>query len=300
LKGTDCKTPKPTCDTTTNLCVECAKSGDCKDTTKPACDTTTETCVGCVGNTDCKDSAKPFCDTTAAQCVACLKQADCTGATASACNAGVCAACTTDAQCSNIAGKGVCDAGTCVQCTGKKFAACGQDTGTPLVCDSLNRTCTSNKQHSSGLCQTCVTDAQCKAGEMCVLDKFGSPSQDVGYFCHWKQGDTAEGAPADCTVGGQPYFGTLKNATSVDGVVNDICTLRTSTCAARNQFGSKDCLVASTPTDSVCGFSPTKDSKCGQVGSSSTYRCTMTCSTTDDCPQFACDTGASPAVCLLQ
>jgi hypothetical protein len=291
-----CSGTTSVCLAATNACVECTDSSQCA-APKPACDTASNACVECTAAADCKDITKPFCDTTAGQCVACLKQADCTTATASACNAGACAACAKDADCSNIAGKGVCDAGTCVQCTGNKFTACGNNAGTPLVCDSLKRTCTANKQHSVGLCQTCVTDAQCNAGEMCVLDKFSSPSKDVGYFCHWKQGDTTDGAPADCTAGGRPYIGIQKNATSIDGTASDICTLAVSTCTALNQFRAKDCTVASAPSDAVCGVSPPNDAKCMQFGST-TYRCTVTCGSDDDCPSpFPCDPGVSPRVC---
>jgi hypothetical protein len=66
-----------------------------------------------------------------------LAQSDCSDAGASACHTGQCQPCTSNAECSNIAGKGVCDAGTCVQCTGTQFTACGLDAGTPLVCDTL-------------------------------------------------------------------------------------------------------------------------------------------------------------------
>ena len=195
----------------------------------------------------------------------------------------------------------MCDAGACVQCTGKKFTACGLDTGTPLVCDSLKRTCSANKQHSAGLCQTCVTDAQCNAGEMCVLDKFGSSPVEVGYFCHWKKGDTANGAPLNCSVTGMPYVGTQLAATSIDGAVSDVCTLAVSTCVARNQFRAKDCVVSSTPSDAACGISPGKDSKCVLYDSgASTYRCTMTCLSDDDCPTGSpCDKSGTPWVCQL-
>jgi hypothetical protein len=286
------------CLVATNACVECTDSTQCA-ASKPACDTASNTCVECTAAADCKDITKPFCDTTADQCVACLKQADCTTATASACNAGSCAACAKDADCSNIAGKGVCDAGTCVQCTGNKFTACGNNAGTLLVCDSLQRTCTTNKQHSAGLCQACVTDAQCNAGEMCVLDKFGSPSKDVGYFCHWKKGDTGNGAPVDCFSAGKPYSGTQLAATSIDGATSDICTLRSSTCVARSQFSSKDCTVAAASSDAACGFAPTMDSTCVQVPLGSTYACTMVCLGDPDCPGTTCNTGVSPAVCSL-
>jgi len=293
-----CTGTKPVCNPATNSCVECVGKTDCVDPT-PACDTATNVCVECTDSPDCKDSAKPLCDKAAKKCVACLQQSDCNTAAASKCDAGTCKPCTADADCSGIAGKGVCDAGTCVQCTGKKFAACGLDTGVPLVCDSLKRTCTTSKQHTAGLCQTCTTDAQCKAGLNCVLEKFGTPSKDVGYFCQWKQGDTANGAPADCTVGGQPYFGVQKSAASIDGAVSDICVLRKSTCPARSEFGGKDCKVSGTPDDSVCGFSPPKDAKCEQVGASTSYRCSMACLSDDDCPGTVCDTGSSPSYCLF-
>jgi len=273
-------------------------SDDCSGAT-PICDPARELCVECLVATDCRDSAKPYCDTAAAKCVACSKQSECSDPVASTCTAGACTACKADADCSNITGKGVCDAGTCVQCTGKKFAACGMDAGTPLVCDSLKRICTTSKQQSAGLCVACVTDAQCKLGQACVLDKFGSPVKDVGYFCHWKKGDAAHGAPADCFSTGKPYAGTQVDVTSIDGSVSDICGLRSSTCIANNQFSALDCSVASAPSDSACGVAPPKDAKCAQVPSSSSYRCTMTCLSDEDCPGTSCDTGVSPRVCAF-
>jgi len=279
-------------------CVQCLKRADCKLPT-PACDTISNECVECVAATDCAERSKPFCDRATDKCVACLKQADCTDPAASACKAGACTACSKDEDCSNIAGKGVCDAGACVQCTGKKFAACGQDAGSNLVCDSLARTCTTNKQSSAGLCQPCVSDAQCGAGQMCVLDQFGAPAKAVGYFCHWKKGDTANGAPTSCVASGRPYVGTQVNAKSIDGAVSDVCTLSVSTCIARNQFRSKDCGVASAPSDSACGVSPPNDAKCAAFDATN-LRCTMTCLSDDDCPSpSTCNTGQTPAVCNL-
>ncbi len=294
-----CTGATPVCDLQSNECVECTGNGDCAAPT-PACDVTTHACVECTKKIDCSDAAKPQCDPVQQACVECVAQSDCTSATASACVGNACVACTKDEECSNIAGKGVCDAGACVQCTGKNFAACGQSGGTPLVCDSLKRTCSTSKQQSAGLCQTCVTDAQCKAGQMCVLDKFGNPAQDVGYFCHWKKGDSAGGAPTACSLTGKPYSATQPAVTSIDGNVSDICNLRTSTCIANNQFGAKDCTVATTPSDSLCGFAPGEDSKCAvfDAGASS-YRCTMTCLVPEDCPGATCDTSATPRVCTF-
>jgi hypothetical protein len=209
--------------------------------------------------------------------------------------------CTSNDDCAHVAGKTVCDtaAGECVQCTGKDYASCGMDMGTPLVCDTKARTCTTKKKGSSGLCQTCASDAQCSAGKLCVEEKFGNQAQSVGFFCFYEQGDTANGAPADCFADGMPYAKTLVNQTSIDGTSGDICGLRSSSCVARNQFSSKDCATASSADDSKCGFAPTKDSKCDQVGASANYRCTMTCISNDDCPGTTCNTGVNPAVCEL-
>ena len=294
----DCGGPTPVCDPASNICVECLEASDCK-APMPVCDGEAHVCVECLAATDCKDSTKRFCDQAASKCVMCSKQADCSDPAASACSAGQCTACTTDTECSSIAGKGVCDAGTCVQCTGKSFAACGMDAGTPLICDSLKRTCTTTKQRSAGLCLPCVADAQCKPGQVCVLDKFGNPSKDVGYFCHWKKGDIANGAPADCFSTGKPYSATQVNVTSIDGELSDICGLRSSTCIANNQFSAKDCTVAGAASDAACGFAPPKDAKCAQVPSSSSHRCTMTCLSDEDCPGSTCDTGAAPRVCAF-
>ena len=294
----ECGGDTPVCDAALELCVECLGASDCKAPTR-ACDPVAHACVECVTAKDCTDSAKPFCDSAAGKCVMCSTQSDCSDPAASTCSDGQCTACKTDAQCSNIDGKSVCDAGTCVECTSKKSAACGSDSGTPLVCDSLERTCTQFKQGSAGLCSACVTDAQCRPGQMCVLDQFGSPPQNVGYFCHWKKGDVANGAPADCFATGKPYSGTQVAVTSIDGNVSDICGLRSSTCIANNQFSAKDCTVANVPSDAACGFAPPKDAKCAQVPASSSYRCTMTCLSDEDCPGSTCDTGAAPRVCAF-
>ena len=211
-------------------------------------------------------------------------RADCTSASASACVAGTCTGCSADADCSHITGNTVCklppasidagtDTGSCVQCTGAKYSACGQSaTSTPLVCDSLSNTCSTQAQASAGLCQTCVSDAQCQAGEMCVNEVFNGSS--VGYFCFYKQGAT--GAPAVCGNPSRPYSGLLKNASSIDGQVADICSLVVSTCPALSQFRSKDCTSAGAASDQLCGFAPGVDSKCVAF-TSPAFVCTDTC-----------------------
>lgn len=325
LASSDCAKPNPACDSATNTCVECMAASDCSGTT-PYCDPTAHLCVACLEQANCTDAKASNCAATthtcrpctsstqcsqiagkplclSGSCVECTAQSDCTSVTASQCDATThtCKACTTDAHCSNIAGKNVCLDGACVQCTGAKATACGADTksGTPYVCDSLKHTCTTSLAKSAGLCASCVSDAQCKAGELCVLDTVGtgSSAKTAGYFCHWKKGDTANGAPADCLASGRPYAGTQTAVTSIDGQTADICSLRVSSCQASSEYSTKNCAPSGTPNDSLCGVAAPADAKCVQGANSSTYLCTMTCASDLDCPGLPCDTQASPRVC---
>lgn len=268
---------------------------------KPICDELNDTCVQCLKEQDCTTAAKKKCDATTKACVECLAPADCPNATAAKCDAGTCAKCTSNDDCAHIAGKTTCDTGVgeCVQCTGKDYAACGESMGTPLICDTVTRTCTTTKEHSAGLCSVCVSDAHCQTGQLCVKEQYGSPTkQDVGYFCFSRQ---AAVPGADCTLlDNQPYVATLKKQTTIDGDTADICGLAVSTCIARKQFRSKDCKTSSAADDQKCGFAPGKDSKCSPFGASQ-FLCTMTCLSDFDCPTGApCDTDASPAVCKLE
>lgn len=268
-------------------------------TDKPVCLTATDTCVQCDSEDDCTGADKTRCDAATNTCVQCTETTDCTSPDAARCDAGTCAECETNADCAHITGKNVCDtdAGKCVECTGTDFESCGTDAGTQLVCDSLSNTCTNHKAASAGLCQPCVTDAQCAPGELCVLQKF--QDQDVGYFCFWKQGAGEGNAPTDCTVTGRPYFAILANQTSIDGATADVCGMRASTCIARNQYSDKDCATGGAADDSKCGFAPGQDSKCVKVGSAQ-FRCTTACLGNDDClPNIACDGAAATPVCKL-
>ena len=268
----------------------------------PICEPVSNQCVECRVNEDCSASAEPSCDTTTNTCVECLEQADCKSPTASRCDLTdhTCNPCSIDADCSDIDGKGVCLAGTCVECTTTKATACGSEKGTPLVCDSLEHTCTTKPARSAGLCQPCVADAQCALGQLCVLDTIGSGTsqKEVGYFCRWKQGDTANGAPADCPTEGRPYVKLVADAVSVDGETAGICALAISTCPAKNEFRDKNCAPTGVANDALCGVSSPNDAKCVQFGAG--FRCTMTCLSQDDCPSpSTCNTGVTPQVCTL-
>jgi hypothetical protein len=257
---------------------------------KPVCDEPTDTCVECLEQADCAAGSKRKCDVDAKACVACLASSDCSTAAAAKCDGGECVKCTSNDDCAHIAGKAVCDTGTgeCVQCTGKDYASCGMDLGAPLVCDSLKRTCTTSKEHGADLCRPCVSDAQCPAGQLCMNQTFGAPAAPVGYFCFWKKGDNAAGAPASCLTA-KPYSSTLANQTSIDGTKSDICSLASSTCVARSHLAdAKDCATADAADDDKCGFAPGVDSKCTDKGGG--FRCTMACASSEDCPgNLACD-----------
>lgn len=261
-----CTAPKAVCDEPNDICVECLEMGDCAAGAKKKCDTTAKTCVQCLASTDCTDAKAARCDD------------------------GACVKCTSNDDCAHVAGKTVCDAaaGECVQCTGKDYASCGMSMGTPLVCDTLKRTCTTNKQHSGDLCRPCSSDVHCPAGQLCVKETFGQPAEDVGYFCFWKKGDVANGAPATCSAA-KPYSSPIANQTSIDGTRGDICGLRSSTCVARDDvLDSIDCGTGNAADNTKCGFAAGVDSKC--VDNGGDFRCTMACAGNEDCPgNLMCD-----------
>jgi hypothetical protein len=149
---------------------------------------------------------------------------------------------------------------------------------------------------SAGLCQPCISDAECTPGKRCYLETFNGSS--VGYFCFWKQGDMADGAPTDCPTAGRPYVKSEKDVTSIDGDTATFCTLAASTCTAYNQFRDLNCAPSGIPQDALCGFAPGADSKCATYGAG--YRCTTVCLSNDDCLTGSnCNTGANPRVCTF-
>lgn len=95
----DCSEDRPLCNPATNVCVECANTGDCP--TGQIC-RADATCGACQNNRDC-GGATPFCHPLIGLCVACSQDGDCGGGTV--CNeaAGRCvvpaAICDDDADC---------------------------------------------------------------------------------------------------------------------------------------------------------------------------------------------------------
>ena len=299
----NCDNTNPFCDVTRNICVACLNDQQCGGA-QPHCDLARNVCVECTGDTQCSGS-KRFCDLGPKICVECLASANCTSPTASLCLAGTCSPCAANNDCSHIAGKGICTAaladadagaetGTCVECSGTEYAACSGDAGTGRVCDSLTNTCSDELEHSAGLCQPCVSDAQCALGELCVELKVNGVS--AGHFCFWKQGDAANGAPADCTLE-HPYVKIVEGAVSIDGNSATICGLRVSSCTALNQYSQTSCASATNSAkDSLCGVAPGVDSKCQTYGTQ--HLCTVTCLSDFDCKLgVSCNTGVNPNVC---
>jgi hypothetical protein len=122
----------------------------------------------------------------------------------------------------------------------------------------------------------------------------------AGHFCFSMQGDTANGAPADCTLA-RPYVKIVEGAVSIDGNSATVCGLAVSSCTAMNQFRQSSCASATnTASDALCGVAPGVDSKCEPYGTSQ-FRCTVTCGSDDDCQLgFSCNTAVNPRVCKFQ
>ncbi|HEX7476796.1 MAG TPA: hypothetical protein VF331_03250 [Polyangiales bacterium] len=302
------------CDVGTNTCVQCIDKTTCSGTA-PVCETAAgakhDSCVQCTASDDsyCKTNNK-VCDTATDTCVQCLTNQHCP-ASAPLCANHTCGKCIDDSPCADHAGTPVCDTssdptfgGSCVKCTGTKYAACGKGAGAkPIVCNSLTRTCAAATvtEHSAGLCDSCLSDAQCAAQELCVKQTFGSPAIDVGYFCFWRKDATGSGAPAGNCLNVRPFAGGKLGQTSIDATTADICGLRATTCPAYKDYSSKDCSGSGSGDNSLCDdtHASSPDGYCTQ-DTSNNWRCTTPCLSDDDCrPGSTCPTGNTPLVCSL-
>ncbi|MGE5785763.1 MAG: hypothetical protein ACM3ZE_14295 [Myxococcales bacterium] len=328
--GGACTGTTPICNQATNTCVECLDGAQCS-VTKPYCyarlgicapmiaenctwipatpvySKERQTCVECLDHTDCKTTEKSFCKVATNTCVSCFSNQDCTTASKARCDtaSNSCVPCNVYSDCTQVERKHVCDAGTCVQCTGAKYSDCGKLDGQALVCDSVNRTCSLDQTEASGdVCTPCISDAQCRAGQLCAEQRFNT--EVAGRFCFWREGDTAHGAPSSCASGTARPYVTAVASTSVDGSTVTLCGLQSSTCVAMNQYAKAPCRQAGLPAPSLCGFQPGGDSNCIQDASTKDYLCTVTCTTDNDCPRGGatagakCDLYSTPRVCALQ
>ena len=274
------------CDQATDTCVECLTSADCNG---GVCDPTANLCVQCLADTDCPNQV---CDQNT--CVDCARDADCPDAAASQCQNNVCVGCTDSTHCAHLPGTGVCDAGTCVECTGLDDSACGGN-----VCDSRLQTCTTFAPATLGLCQSCVSDAQCFDGMLCVPMTFaaadGTGPAEVGTYCLWERDATGINAPNGSCFAVRPYV-SAKSATSLDGTQTTVCGLATTTCPGLDDF-RRDCTAPGIDDD--CGAPGFDDGLCVAVDVV-TNKCTVVCGGDDDCRDgFTCDTNFTPRRCTL-
>jgi hypothetical protein len=152
-------------------------------TPTPVCDEPNDTCVECLQEADCLSGAKKKCDTTDKTCVDCLESADCSTAAAAKCDEGACVKCTSNDDCSHVAGKGVCDSGACVQCTAVDETACAGKS-----CNPATKACTNTVIGSVGSCKTCLADSECSGGgtadptSRCVAMEYNGVAR-VGGYC---------------------------------------------------------------------------------------------------------------------
>ena len=258
-----------------STCVQCRVADDCD---------------GIIGTTDC--------DTPMNTCVECLDDMGCIDAAASQCDMHACAPCADNPDCVGIVdgttALGICDTSaataTCVECTATDDSACGTN-----VCDLLTNLCTDRPKSSAGLCQPCVNDTECSTGQLCVLTRF--EDMDIGQFCLFRE-DAGGGGPAGACSRVPPYRRS-ESATSIGGVMTNVCNLRVTTCPALNQFDMLDCTDSTPPgtTDDECGHPGVDDGLCRRA-SSTTNRCTVPCGSNDDCVTgFSCNTAVTPRHC---
>ena len=171
----------------------------------------------------------PVCDESSDTCVECVGDGDC--------------------------GSEFCVDNACVEC--RTNLDCGNISGIQIACSMIDNTCATN-DHSANVCQRCVADSQCQIGQLCVMQTFGTPAEDVGYFCAWDKDAPAPGPSGDCSTV-RPYIRELLNAQSIDGVMADLCALMLSTCEAFNDNGNP-CGDGNPPGstgvahDDLCGF----------------------------------------------
>ena len=255
----------------------------------PVCDVSSGTCVQCNAADDSECSgATPVCDTAAAsatrnRCVACNVDSDCTSLTAPQCNTThACVPCTASAACTGRAAATVCDVagGACVRCTGADRTACALN-----VCDVEARTCSTSAVNSANLCEPCVSDVQCQTGQVCVGMSGDTPTRVLGHFCLWLEAATGTGAPAGDCLATRPYRQGADRTALEAGSVR-VCEPRIATCEALLDFDSSTtpCTPAAPaiPND-ACGAIDVDDGYC-QLVSGVTNRCTVACTSFEDCP----------------
>ena len=255
------------------VCTECVEDGDCA-----------EVCVSGV-------------------CEQCRGPAECQEPDASLCVEGSCEPCAADEDCMHLDRK-ICDAGLCVECTAERQDLCPTSATSRFVCNVLQRTCSTTAERSSAnLCEKCVSDRQCQAGQLCVQQLYDEVDDDpdegpksVGWFCFWREDATQDGAPDGSCANARPFFDTLAGAHSIQDTEATVCGLRVTTCPAYQDYSSKAC--EDDEDDEACGDPDFESDAMCEMAASSTYRCTTPCLSSDDCDPGTTCSGA-PKHCEL-
>ncbi len=290
----------------TGQCVECRSAADCGEDLYCVANA----CVACRSERDCDTESASFCNAgtcepcqTSEQCAhlgdaplcvsgvcgACATNADCADASASFCDPTTltCEPCSTNADCGHLSGTGICDAGECVECLDDDEttrAACVVN-GVGRSCDPTTRTCTDTEVESVGLCNSCVTQSECRVGLGCIETTFRDSNDQVtpvGSYCLREQ--SPDGS---CGRVFQPTQETPVGR-DVDG---GYCTLPPglTTCEVFQRFG-RNCN-----DDTSC----TDDSGLGNPVCGGNSRCTYACATSDQCPNtFTCSDALTPNRCI--
>ena len=274
-----------------NRCVECESHAQCTDPSKPEC--SAGVCGGCTGDGSCAGRTQgTHCvmaggDPMQGECASCTSDSHCENPTPECGASHTCVGCTSNESCEGRLGTTVCDqssdaafTGKCVTCTGAHYESCGSAPGgTPYVCDSLARTCTTQTKASALTCEPCVSDAQCATGRVCMRTKFGVA--DTGSFCLWTQDAAGTSAPNGNCGAVRPYIIGETTWQSVDGAMPSVCKPAVTTCQGQNEFRGQSCSGATAEGHAQCGAQGVADGYCAPFLTG--HVCTVPCVSFQDC-----------------
>ncbi|QQR88848.1 MAG: hypothetical protein IPJ88_11495 [Myxococcales bacterium] len=193
-------------------------------------------------------------------------------------NSGGCVACVTQSDCAHLEATPACDDGQCVECSAENNMACAEGAN---ACDNVSKQCTDTPLHSKSTCQSCVSDAECAEGHLCVQERYKGDSSGLGFVCLKLQSEY--GGTCNTAIG-QPYAQLYPGAISIDGQTGDVCELRVSTCAAHAGFDTTPCEGESDTGHDQCDGDHPRSGYCYRISAGATeYRCTVPCITPQDC-----------------
>jgi len=147
----DCALEGLHCDVGSGECVACVNDSQCAQAGSRRCDLALNRCVQCGLGSDCDPGQT--CEPITHRCVVLCTDAGRCPPDAPICSQGLCAACTSNADCNQVPGGRVCDQsiGRCVECT--------SDYQCPQVEPNCDRT--------TGECVQCLDANDCPPGSFC-------------------------------------------------------------------------------------------------------------------------------------